>query len=81
MKNLIYSVFNSEGTLVARTLYVESACALASMEGEGSTIRTAGASGKGPHAIRWTEGKDGCAADSYGKTADTIFERMGSITS
>jgi hypothetical protein len=72
-KTLSYFVYASNGTLVARTLYIDIAAAICSMEGDGTTIRTHGESKRGTPIVRWTEGVDGRAADSYDATAEHIF--------
>jgi len=67
-----FKIYTASGEYTAATKHPEEAACLVSFLGDGATIRDG-------HTLRWTvwtEGADGCAADSYDATADTIWRRV-----
>lgn len=65
-----FKVYDSAGVYQAACKELEAAACLASLYGEGATIRHR-------HGfVCWTEGKDGSAGDSYDTTATAIVERL-----
>lgn len=64
-----YKVYDRDGRYQAACKEPEAAACLASLYGEGATVRWQ------HRAILWREGKDGNAGDSYDAAAQTILAR------
>jgi hypothetical protein len=63
-----WKIYDSEGTYQGATKEIEAAAALVAFYGPGATIKS------NHRIVVWTEGVDGCAADSY----DAVAEKASS---